>query len=108
MNQPSLAKFEPGVKPGGLLIYEKSTIIQPPTRDDITFFDVPANMEAIKLNNKKTMNMIILGTFLGTKPILKIESILEALTKVLPERHHSLIPVNEKALRRGMELVAGK
>ena len=29
---------------------------------------------------------------------------MEALKKVLPERYHHLLPVNEQALRRGMEL----
>src|SRR4030043_1994078 len=35
LNQPSLDKFEKAVKPGGLLLYEQSTIIHPPTREDI-------------------------------------------------------------------------
>jgi 2-oxoglutarate ferredoxin oxidoreductase subunit gamma len=35
LNQPSLEKFESAVKPGGLLIYEKSSIIRPPTRTEI-------------------------------------------------------------------------
>ena len=59
----------------------------------------------MKLENKKIMNMIILGAFLATNPIIKIESILEALRKVLPERHHHMIPLNEKALTRGGELI---
>jgi len=35
LNQPSLDKFENAVKPGGLLLYEASTILKPPTRTDI-------------------------------------------------------------------------
>ncbi len=47
LNQPSLDKFESAVKPGGLLIYAKSTIINPPTRNDIDDVRIPAIEEAL-------------------------------------------------------------
>jgi len=47
----------------------------------------------------------MLGAFLEIKPLVKIESVLAALKKVLPERHHHLLPVNEQALLRGKELI---
>ena len=103
LNQPSLDKFESEVKPGGLLIYEESSIINPPTRTDIDCLGVPAMEEAQKLNKKQVANMIILGAFLEKKPIVKIENVLSALKKVLPERHHHLIPVNEQALEIGKQ-----
>lgn len=105
LNQPSMDKFESAAKPGGNIIYEANNIINPPTREDVTIRKIPAAEEAKKLNNPRTMNMIILGAFLAVKPIIKAASILEALTKVLPERHHHLISLNEKALYRGMELI---
>ena len=104
MNQPSLDKFEKGIKPGGLLIYEKSSIINPPTREDIEVLSVPAFEEAQKLQKKQVANMIMLGAYLERRPVVKIQNILNALKKVLPERHHHLIPVNEKALELGKEL----
>ena len=104
LNQPSLDKFESAVKPGGLLIYEESSIINPPTRTDIECIGIPAMEEAQKLNKKQVANMIILGAFLEKKPIVKIENVLSALRKVLPERHHHLIPVNEQALGLGRNI----
>jgi 2-oxoglutarate ferredoxin oxidoreductase subunit gamma len=104
LNQPSLEKFEKAVKPGGLLMYEESAIINPPTRTDIEIMSVPANEEALKLNLKKAANMILVGAFLEKRPLVKIENILNALKKVLPERHHHLIPVNQDALQKGKEL----
>ncbi|MEE9189851.1 MAG: 2-oxoacid:acceptor oxidoreductase family protein [Candidatus Neomarinimicrobiota bacterium] len=105
LNQPSLEKFELTVKPDGFLFYEANNIVDPPTRKDITINKIAAAIEAEALGNKKTLNMILLGSYLALKPLVSLESILEALTKILPDRHHHLIPVNEKALRRGMELV---
>ena len=106
LNQPSLDKFESAVKPGGLLMYEKSTIIHPPTRDDIDVVCIPAIEEADKLQVKQFANMILLGAFFEKIPVVGIETILNTLKKVLPERHHKLIPVNEKALVRGKELIS--
>ncbi|MFA7289469.1 MAG: 2-oxoacid:acceptor oxidoreductase family protein [Melioribacteraceae bacterium] len=104
LNQPSLDKFEKAVKPGGLLIYEASTIVNPPTRTDIEILPIEAANEAAKLKNSKVMNMIILGSFLKKKPIIELDNIIEGIKKVLPERYHHLIPLNKEALQKGMEL----
>ncbi|MFZ1730771.1 MAG: 2-oxoacid:acceptor oxidoreductase family protein [Bacteroidota bacterium] len=108
LNQPSLDKFEMAVKPGGTLIYDSTNIIDPPTRTDIDIVPIPASEEAVKLKNTKIMNMIVLGAFLAKREAVKIESVLDALRKVLPERHHHLIPLNEQALQRGRELAFAK
>lgn len=104
LNQPSLDKFESTVKPGGIIIYEESAIIKPPVRDDIEILSVPAVEEAQKMNKKQVANMIIVGAYLQKRPIVKIENIVKALQKVLPERHHHTIPLNEKALLIGQQL----
>ena len=104
LNQPSLDKFEEAVKPGGTLIYDSTNIIEPPTRDDIDVVPIPASEEAVKLKNTKIMNMIVLGAFIAKRGTVKIDTVLQALTQVLPERHHHLIPLNEQALQRGQEL----
>jgi 2-oxoglutarate ferredoxin oxidoreductase subunit gamma len=104
LNQPSLDKFETSVKAGGLLLYDSTNIISPPSRTDIQVLPIPASDEAVKLKNTKTMNMIMLGSFIALKQLVDIESIMEALKKVLPERYHHLLPLNQQALQRGMEL----
>ena len=106
LNQPSMDKFEKSVKPGGLLLYDSTNIISPPSRTDIQVVPVPASEEAIKLKNSKTMNMIVLGAFLERTKVVEVEAIMEALKKVLPERYHHLLPLNGQALRRGMELAS--
>lgn len=104
LNQPSLEKFESAVKPGGLLVYDATSIIAPPTRTDIHILAIAASDEAVKMKNSRIMNMIVLGALLERTKAVEIESVLKALAKVLPERYHHLLPLNEQALRRGMEL----
>ena len=106
LNQPSMDKFEHAVRPGGLLVYESTNIITLLTRTDIHILPIAAAVEAAKLKNPKTMNMIVLGAFLERTHIVEISGVMAALKKVLPERYHHLLPLNEQALRRGMELAA--
>ncbi len=105
LNQPSLKKFESKVKPGGILIYEESTIIDPPTRKDINIYHINAVEGAIQMNNSKAFNMVVLGGLLKVMPIVTIESVIKGLYKSLPERHHKLIPMNEQAIQKGKELI---
>ena len=101
LNQPSVDKFQPKVKNGGTLIYDGFGVIQPPTREDINIFCVPAMTTATEMKLAKCFNMFILGSYLKVHPIVEVESVMKAL----PERHHHLLPANEQAILKGMELV---
>lgn len=105
LNQQSMDKFESMVKSGGTLIYDGNGITRHPERKDINIFRVDAAAEAAKMETTKTFNMIVLGGFLKIKPIVKMENVIAGLKKSLPERYHHLIPVNEKAVNRGTEIV---
>ena len=105
LNQPSLEKFESKVKPGGSLIYDGYGITNPPTRKDIHVYRIDAMDAAAEHNMIKVFNMVVLGGFLKLHPIISVESVLKALRKTLPERHHHLIPMNEEAIRMGMDII---
>ena len=105
LNQQSLDKFESTVKPGGILIYDGNGITRHPERKDITVYRVDAVEEAGKMNSPRTFNMVVLGGFLKVKPIIKMENVIKGLKKSLPERYHKLIPMNEQALQRGLEII---
>jgi len=106
LNQQSLDKFESAIKPGGVLIYDGNGITRHPERENITVYRIDATEEAARMKSQKTFNMIVMGGFLKVKPVIKIESVIQGLKKSLPERYHHLIPENEKALERGMEIIA--
>jgi len=106
LNQPSVDKFESAVKSGGIMIYDSTNIIHPPTRTDITIYGVPGSEEAVKLKNTKVLNLIMLGTFIKLNKTVKEETVYKALEKLLPERYHKLIPLNIQAFKNGMALVA--
>lgn len=105
LNQQSLDKFEDAIKPGGTLLYDNNGIINPPKRKDINIYLVEAVKEAATMETTKTFNMIVLGAYLKIKPIVELDNVMKGLKKSLPERHHHLLPVNEKAIKRGLEIV---
>ncbi|HER10008.1 MAG TPA: 2-oxoglutarate ferredoxin oxidoreductase subunit gamma [Bacteroides sp.] len=105
LNQQSLDKFESRVKPGGLLIYDPNGITRHPERKDIRIFQVEATEEAARLKSRITFNMVVLGAYLRVRPVVEYDNVIKGLKKSLPERHHHLLPANEKAIRRGMEIV---
>ncbi len=106
LNQPSLDKFEPKVKPGGILIYDGYGVISPPKRKDITVYRVNAMDKAAEMKNAKVFNMIVLGGLLKVCPVVSTDGLKKALFKSLPERHHGLIPLNMQAVEEGMRIIA--
>ena len=105
LNQPSLEKFESTVKPGGTLIFDGNGFKKFPTRTDINIYRIDAIEYSYANNAAKTMNMIILGGLLKVRPIVQVENVLKGLKKSLPDRHHHLLGVNEKAIHIGMDLI---
>jgi len=105
LNQQALDKFEPKVKPGGVLLYDSNGITRHPDRKDIHIYLIDATEESSKMSATKTFNMIVLGGFLKIKPIVEMKNVLAGLKKSLPARHHHLLGTNEKALTRGAEIV---
>lgn len=105
LNQQSLDKFEDSIKPGGVLLYDGNGITRHPQRKDIRIYKVPAAEEASKMESSKTFNMIVLGAYLKIKPLISMDNVMAGLKESLPERHHKLLPLNEKAIKRGTEIV---
>ena len=106
LNQPSLEKFEPKLKPGGILIYDSFGLINPPTRSDITVYRIVAMDKAAEMKNGKVFNMIVLGGLLKVAPVVSTAGVEKALFKTLPERHHGLIPLNMQAIEEGGKIIA--
>jgi 2-oxoglutarate ferredoxin oxidoreductase subunit gamma len=104
MNEPSLLKFEPMVKPRGLLFYNKTLIKSQPTRTDIEIIPVEANRIAEELGQGRIANMVMLGAMIKKTNILKLESVKQAQRKRFSRASESQLTLNDQALERGYEL----
>ncbi|MDE6381672.1 MAG: 2-oxoacid:acceptor oxidoreductase family protein, partial [Muribaculaceae bacterium] len=106
LNQQSLDKFAPKVKPGGTLIYDTNGIHNRPTRDDIKIYPIDAMEATLEIGNSKAYNMVVMGALMKAMSYkLPMENVIKGLKKSLPERHHKLIPLNEKAIEKGGSLI---
>ncbi len=105
MNQPSLDKFEPTVKPGGLIVVNTSLCPKPVTRTDLTVVAVPANEMAMELKNPKGANMIVLGAFVGATNVIDLKE-LDALVRETFAAKPQVVDANLAALAMGHELGA--
>ena len=105
LNQQSMDKFEETVKPGGTLLYDPNGITNHPSRTDINIYKIEAAATSVEMGNTKIFNMVVLGAYLKVRPIVKLENVVLGLKKSLPARYHKLIPLNEEAIKNGMEKV---
>lgn len=102
MNTPSLDKFQPMLKTGGLQVINSSLI-------DENLVDKSKNSVLIPMNdiantdigNAKLVNMIALGAFIQASKCLEIEAVIKSLSTVISKRYHHLLELNEKAIRAG-------
>lgn len=104
MTQPLLDKFAPSVKREGVILVNSSLAAPPRDRDDCKIVSVPANDVADELGNLRVANMVMLGAFTELLKPVRLESVIAALAEVLPPHRKALLPLNEKALKRGAEL----
>ncbi len=104
-NLPSMEKYEPLVKAGGVLVYNSSLIDSEPQRTDITYVPVPANDIAEELGNLKMANMVAVGAMIAATKLLPLAAISQALHDHLPASKRASLPENEQALDRGVGVV---
>ncbi|MDE6400844.1 MAG: 2-oxoacid:acceptor oxidoreductase family protein [Muribaculaceae bacterium] len=106
LNQQSLDKFSPRVKPGGILMYDTNGIHKHPSRTDVKLIPINAMEASFELGNSKAYNMVVMGALLEAMPYkLPMENVMKGLKKSIPERHHHLLPLNEQAIEKGRSLI---
>lgn len=101
LNQPSLDKFEPRVRQKGVLIYNSSMAKRNNPRNDLRVKEVQADTLALRLNARKSMNMAMLGAYLKVTQVIKPETILSALAKLIPTERERLRDINWQAFQLG-------
>lgn len=100
MNRPSLEKFAPAVKPGGVIFINSSMINIDAGRHDVDAFKVPIIEIATDLGNIKTANIIALAAFVARSKIVPFDLLKKAVQEKFAGKK-KLIPVNMEALERG-------
>ncbi len=104
LNNPSFQKFEPFVRPGGVLVVNQSLVESVSERKDLAAVYIPATEAALELGEAKTANIILLGALLGLTGAADESAIIAAMEKLFSSKNPQLLELNKKALEKGMEL----
>ena len=107
LNPPSLAKFEPLLVAGGLLVLNTSLIEAEPSRTDVDVAAIPCSTLARAAGDERFVSIVALGALLARSPIVRPESIRQALRTVVGDDQPALIEANMAAFRSGYESAAG-
>ncbi|NSW83447.1 MAG: 2-oxoacid:acceptor oxidoreductase family protein [Syntrophothermus sp.] len=105
MNQPSLAKFEPVVRPGGVLLINSSLAHRPAERQDITSYSIPAQEIANQVGLPRGANMVMLGALLEISKVLDFAASEDYLVKTFRGKYLNMMPLNLAAMEAGAQFI---
>ncbi len=100
MNRPSLEKFAPVVKPGGVILVNSSLIPVESGRDDVDELRVPTNEIALEVGSVKAANIVAIAAFVARSKIVDFEVLRESVKEEFAAKQ-KFIPMNMEAMDRG-------
>lgn len=104
MNGPSLEKFAPQLKPGGIIVINSSLISIEAGRDDSDILKVPAVEIAKELGNAKAANVVALAAFVARSKMVSLAGLKNSV-KASFSKKPKLVPLNLKAVDAGIKAV---
>jgi len=100
-NPPSLEKFGPEVRPGGIVIYDSSVIPSPPELDPkIKMVGIPCARIATDLGKVMVKNVVAMGAMQAATKIFPKDSFLTTMRQALKDKC-ALLALNEEAFAWG-------
>jgi 2-oxoglutarate ferredoxin oxidoreductase subunit gamma len=107
LNEPSLTKFGPRVRKGGLIVFNSSLIPDAPCLDDVVSVPVPANDIAEELGSYKVANMVMVGALAArVQELVTLDSLKKALQASVSSGKKNMIELNERALTAGFQALS--
>lgn len=108
MNLPSMEKFAPKVRPGGVIIVNQSLIERDPHRDDCTVIKVPARELAQQAGSIRAANFVMLGAYIGATGAVPPAAIEQAIAEEFEGDKQKFIVSSVAAFRAGVEAACPK
>ena len=101
LNQESYNKYYPIIRPGGLLLTD-SRYVKTQRKVDARQTEIAMYQTVVeKIGKPIVFNILMLGTLIGLKELVKPESIMKVLERRIPA---DFLDMNRKALDLGLQL----
>jgi 2-oxoglutarate ferredoxin oxidoreductase subunit gamma len=107
LNPPSLARFEPLVMPGGLLIVNSSLIEAEVGRTDLEVVTLPCTILAREAGDGRLVSVVGLGALIARRPIVSLESIRTAMAAVVSTKRPEILDADLVAVEAGYRAASG-
>lgn len=100
MNQPSLEKFGPRVKAGGLIVINETLVPIKADRDDCAVLYIDAGGIAQKAGTARAANLVMFGAYVGWSGIVGMDVCIKMIKKEFASKA-KFIPANVAAFEAG-------
>jgi Pyruvate/2-oxoacid:ferredoxin oxidoreductase gamma subunit len=101
MHGDGLAKLAPKVRPGGVLVRNRTTVPRAPGWDGVRDVAVPATDLATELGQPLGAGMVALGALAAATGLVSVASLGGALDSVLPPHRRQHVAANRSCIERG-------
>ena len=102
MNLPSLEKFGPMVKPGGVIVINRTLVKKDPERADCAVVHVDARELATDAGNSRAANFVMLGAYVGASGVVPVDAVEKAIEAEFVGSKATFVPVNVAAFQAGV------
>jgi len=102
MNLPSLEKFAPQVRKGGLIVVNATLIDKDPARPDCTVLRVDSRELAKEAGTERAGNLVMLGAYVGATGVVPPEAVERAIADEFTGAKERFVPANVAAFRAGL------
>jgi 2-oxoglutarate ferredoxin oxidoreductase subunit gamma len=106
LNPPSMERYAPLVRPGGVLVVDSALISATAEREEIREIRLPAKEIAAELGFPQIANVVMIGALIEATGVVRPETLEKVLEQHLGERRRAALVPNKQALQRGAEYAA--
>lgn len=103
LNPPSMARYEPLLAPGGLLVVNDSLVEAEPARTDIEVVRLPCTELARAAGDARLVSIVGLGALVARRPIVGRDSVRQAMTELVRQHHPELVDADLAAFAAGFD-----
>jgi Pyruvate/2-oxoacid:ferredoxin oxidoreductase gamma subunit len=106
MHPSNFSALTAKVRSGGFILVNTSLISGQPYRKDVATVEVPASgLASEKAGHIMGACMVALGAFAQATQVVKLDSIIQALTSLLPPHRQQMTDIDKKCLHLGAEYI---
>jgi Pyruvate/2-oxoacid:ferredoxin oxidoreductase gamma subunit len=106
MHASAIGPIERKLRPGGAVLYDRTTLASPPGRSDCRWVPIEAARLAAECGNTAGQTLVALGAFCALTALVEPRSLEEALERLLPEYRRHTLETNLACLRTGARAAA--